>query len=122
MESTKNAAYESLTTDQALKLFRDFVSDRVDREKSVSFQMAAKAGICEALLEMLIIKDPLDVLDKLHIARTLFEVVEYDNADDLTGSLIGLYHSETLADEIVRMKKAINPDKMYVITKKIHVL
>lgn len=122
MESTKNSAKENLTVDQALELFRNFVNDRIDKEQTEVFKLAAKAGILEALIEILIIKDPLDVLDKLHIARSLFEVVEYENADDITGKLYGVYHTEFMANEITRNLKSLSPEKMYLITKKIHVL
>jgi hypothetical protein len=122
MKNTKNSAKENLTVDQALELFRNFVNDRIDKERTGVFKLAAKAGILEALIEILIIKDPVDVLDKLHIARSFFEVVEYENADDITGKLYGIYHTESMANEIAQNLKVLSPKKLYLVTNKIHVL
>lgn len=114
-------AKEKLTYDQVMAMIEKRIQKAITDRNAEEFivKQAIRLGMIEAMLDILIVKDPVGVAYELYLAERRFVLTRFSGSDDIKGEVVKEALTESLIMQYKQNMEQLEPHNIFTLSTKI---
>lgn len=114
-------AQEKLTYDQVMAMVEKRIEKAITDRNADDFntKQAIRLGMIEAMLDILIVKDPVGAAHELFLAERRFVLTRFKGSNDIKGEVVKESISESLIMQYMSRMEELEPHNTFTLSTKI---